>query len=252
MHDTRRKLRMLGFAALVAAAWVGPIHADVILDLGRGPVTVHVPPTYDPSAPAPLVMLLHGYGGTGEGLSDYLELPTWSDRLGFLLVAPDGTVDQDGYPFWNATDACCDFFGSGVDDSGYLRAVIEAIIAELSVDTERVYLLGYSNGGFMVYRMACDHADIIASVASLAGATYFDPADCTPSAPVRTLHIHGTDDGNVGYEGGALLDVPYPGAVASIEQWATYNQCSTVPDVIRPSAESRPNRAGIRDNGDRL
>ncbi len=86
----------------------------------------------------------------------------------------------------------------------------------------------------MVYRMACDHADIVTAVASLAGATYFDPADCTPSAPVRTLHIHGTDDSGVEYGGGVLFNVPYPGAIATTEQWATYNQCSTVPDLTQP------------------
>ena len=68
----------------------------------------------------------------------------WSDRLGFLYVYPDGTVDQEGRRFWNATDACCDDYGTGVDDSGYLRALIDAIITELNVDTEKIYLAGFS------------------------------------------------------------------------------------------------------------
>ena len=134
--------------------------------------------------PAPLVMMLHGCTLSGQLQEDYFQLLSWSNQLGFLYVAPDGTVDQGGNRFWNATDACCDFYETGVDDSAYLRALIDEIAAQLSVDTERVFILGHSNGGFMAYRMACDHADIIAAVASLAGATFADPADCTPSAPV--------------------------------------------------------------------
>jgi polyhydroxybutyrate depolymerase len=183
------------------------------------------------------LVVLHGYGGTGgtgEGTEAYFEFLPWTDQLGFLYVYPDGTVDEDGYPFWNATDACCDFFDTGVDDSGYLRSLIEAIIAELAVDVDRIYLFGYSNGGFMVYRMACDHADLIAAVASLAGATFANPGDCNPSAPVRALQLHGTEDINVPFNGGSIDDVPYPGAVETTEQWAIYNQCSTTPDSSHP------------------
>jgi len=222
---------------LATTVSVGPAHADVVLDLGRGPVTVHVPPSYDPAQPAPLVVLLHGYGASGQLQENYMQLLPWTDRLGLLCVFPDGTVDPTGARFWNATDACCDFFGSGVDDSGYLRDLIEEIAAELSVDTERVFLLGHSNGGFMAYRMACDHADIIAAVASLAGATFVDPAHCSPSAPVRTLQIHGTADDTVEYDGGVNLvgnPATYPGAVETTERWAAYNQCSLVPDLSQP------------------
>lgn len=244
-NNDSQRVRATIMAALVgllaAGAAVVPVHADVVLDLGRGPVTVHVPPTYDPSQPAPLVVLLHGYTWSGEIQESYMQLLPWSDQLGFLYVFPDGTVNQNGDRFWNATDACCDFFGSGVDDSGYLRALIDEIVAQLSVDTERVYLLGHSNGGFMAYRMACDHADIIAAVASLAGATFADPADCSPSAPVRTLQIHGNAD-DVAEYGGGVADLgggasgleAYPGAVETTEQWATFNQCSLIPDLSQP------------------
>jgi polyhydroxybutyrate depolymerase len=180
------------------------------------------------------VVLLHGYGMSGQAQENSMDFLPWSDQLGFLYVYPDGTVDEDGFRFWNATDACCDFYGTGVDDSGYLRALIDEIVALLSVDTERIFVLGYSNGGFMAYRMACDHADIIAAVASLSGTTFADPADCEPSAPVRALQIHGTDDPAIDYQGGATDMGAYPGAVETAEIWATYNNCSTVPDLSQP------------------
>jgi hypothetical protein len=85
----------------------------------------------------------------------------------------------------------------------------------------------------MAYRMACDHADIIAAIAPLAGATYFDPNDCAPSEPVRVLQIYGTED--AGFNGSQRNGVPFPGGLANVEQWATYNQCSMVPDLTQPA-----------------
>ncbi len=230
----RRPHRHWLLAFALAAALTAPAGADVVIDLGRGPVTVHVPPSYDPATPAPLVVLLHGYTSSGQETEDYLQLTPLADQIGFLYVYPDGTADPVGNRFWNATDACCDFFFSGVDDSGYLRALIDAIAVELSVDGERIFVAGHSNGGFMAYRMACDHAELLDAVVSLAGATFDDPAACTPAAPVRVLQIHGTDDEAILYDGGLTPLGTYPGAIGSAERWAAYNGCSTVPDTSLP------------------
>ncbi len=220
-----------GLAVVLALASTMAARADIVIDLGRGPVTVNVPPSYDPSVPAPLVMLLHGYTSSGLETETYFQLTPLSDELGFLYVYPDGTADLSGNRFWNATDACCDFFFSGVDDSGYLRALIDEIAVQLSVDPARIFVTGHSNGGFMSYRMACDHGEILDAVVSLAGATFDDPADCTPQDPVRVLQIHGTADATILYDGGATPGGPYPGAVATTEQWATHNGCSLTADT---------------------
>ncbi len=226
----------LVLSTTTAAFALGAVTEDLVLDLGRGPVTVNVPPSYDPVVPMPLVMLLHGYGDTGAGLEGALHLTDLSDRLGFFYVYPDGSVNQAGEHYWNGS-VCCDPDGSDPDDSGYLRALIDAIVAELNVDTERVYVFGLSNGAFMAYRMACEHADIVTAVASWAGATYLDPADCTPSEPVRVLEIHGTGDTAVDYDGGDMSAFGgglFPGAVETVEQWAASNQCSLVADLSSP------------------
>ena len=143
MNPRRHPHWLLGLALALALAPAAG--ADVVIDLGRGPVTVHVPPSYDPATPAPLVVLLHGYTSSGQETEDYLQLTPLADQLGFLYVYPDGTVDAIGNRFWNATDACCDFFLTGVDDSGYLRALIDAIAAELSVDAGRIFVAGHSS-----------------------------------------------------------------------------------------------------------
>ena len=82
-----------------------------------------------------------------------------------------------------------------------------------------------TNGGFMSHRMACDHAGRVASIASLAGATWYDPANCAPAAPVHALQIHGTQDGTIQYNGGTLFGNAYPGAQDSVESWVGYAGC---------------------------
>jgi len=212
----------------------GETVADVAIDLGRGPVIVRVPLSYDPSVPAPLIMLLHAYGDTGGWTDGIMQLLPHANEFGFLYVSPLGTTDLQGIPFWNATDACCDQFNSGVDDSGYLRALIEAVQAQFNVDARRIYMVGLSNGGMMAYRMACDHSDIIAAIVSASGTTWNDPGLCNPAEPVHVLEIHGTLDDAALYDGGFVGAIPYPGAIATIEQWATFAGCSLIGDTSSP------------------
>jgi predicted esterase len=158
------------------------------------PANLYVPSSYDGHTPIPLVILLHGYGETGAIEEDYLKLRPLAEGRGFLYCYPDGTIDRWGYRFWNATDAAGDFGNTGVDDAGYLRGVIEEIARCFLVDRKRIYLIGHSNGGFMSYRPACQSADLIAGIASLAGMTFLGPSRCQPSQPVNILHICGTAD----------------------------------------------------------
>ena len=218
-------------AVAVVIAFPSLAHSQI--DLGRGPITIHVPASYDPGTPAPLAILLHGYGSNGSITKAFFGFATAAESAGIIYAAPDGTTDATGSPFWNATDACCNFTNSTVDDSGYLRALVEAIQAEYNIDARRIYFAGLSNGGFMSYRMACDHADLVAGIVSVAGATFANPADCTPSEPVHILQIHGTADDVIFYAGGVLLAIPYPGAVQSVETWAQYNGCELT-QVVPP------------------
>ncbi|MCP3905996.1 MAG: hypothetical protein GY715_20420 [Planctomycetes bacterium] len=212
----------------------GPVAATAgpTVDAGRGPVAVHVPPSYEPGTPIPLIILLHGYTNTGPEVEAWFQLTPLADEFGFLLLYPTGTEDFLG-PFWNATDACCGF--GSPDDSGYLRDLVEAVQAQYDVDPRRIHFAGHSNGGFMSHRMACDHADMIASIASFAGATFLNPADCTPSEPVHVLQIHGTADGTISYNGGCIpFGACYPSAPVTASTWATYNACTLTPDTSAP------------------
>jgi polyhydroxybutyrate depolymerase len=226
----RTRVVALGACLLLSSAFPGSASADVVIG-GARPVTIHVPPSYDPAVPMPLVIFLHGYGGSGPGYTSGFGFNAIADEEGFLFAAPDGVFDPCGNRFWNATDACCrstGFCGSAgpnVDDSAYLLGLVEAARQELNVDARRIHFFGHSNGGFMSFRIACDHAAVVAAIASFAGAAFQDPALCSPASPVHVLQVHGAIDDVIFYQGGAIQGVRYPGAVGSVEQWAAFDGC---------------------------
>ena len=229
-----------------------PGPSDVVVG-GDRPVTVLVPASYNPGRPAPLLIMLHGYGSSGSEHEAYFHVGARAEERGFLYAYPDGTTDSTGARFWNATDACCDFDRSGVADDAYLAGVITAIQTKLAVDPKRVYLMGHSNGGFMSYRMACVHADQIAAIVSLAGATFAKPADCAPSSAVAVLEIHGTADDIILFAGGTIEGIgsgkqmaSYPGAEGTVSDWATYDGCGATPSVANARIDVD---AGLRDAG---
>ena len=211
---------------------------------GDRPVTVHVPASYVPAVATPLVILLHGYGASGALQDLYFGMTAVSDARGFLYAAPDGTVDADGKRFWNATDACCDLHGTNVDDSTYISSLIKQIQARYNVDPKRIFLVGHSNGAFMSHRMACDHADQIAAIASLAGAMFSDVTKCAPSAPVSVLQIHGTADATVAFDGGLFSGRAYPGAKTTVSDWVTLDGCNSTADTSAPPLDLDTRLAG--------
>lgn len=192
---------------------------------GARPVKIVVPPGYRPGRPAPLLLMLHGYGGSAAREEGYFGFTAVAAASGMLYALPQGTPDKRGNRFWNATAACCDKDHTNIDDSAYLRGVIEDIRRHYAVDPKRVFVTGISNGGFMSHRMACDHADLVAGIASLAGAGPLSTSDCRNARPVAVLQIHGDADPVIRYEGG-MRDAEYPGAVRTVEDWARRDGCA--------------------------
>jgi len=187
---------------------------------------VTLPSDYDPAGSYPVVMLLHGYGATGLVQGAYFGIPRLAREMGFIAVIPDGTPDDDGNQYWNATDVCCTTDPAAPDDVAYLGGLIDEALATYAADPERVMLIGHSNGGFMSYRMACDVSEKIAGLVSLAGAPWNDPADCgDPAEPVSVLQIHGTADDTILYEGGDFRTGTHPSARESVQRFATRAGC---------------------------
>jgi polyhydroxybutyrate depolymerase len=210
---------------------------------GARPVTVYVPSGYQADKGAPLVIMLHGYSVSGGLEEILLRFKPVAEARGFLYAYPNGTTDSSGNRFWNATDACCNMNGSSVDDSAYLTSLVAEIGTRYKVDPKRVFFVGHSNGGFMSYRMACDHADLVAAVVSLAGATWSDTSKCKPSEPVAVLQIHGTKDTEVLYDGFAGPPA-YPSAKTTVEDWATYDGCALTADTSAPPIDLDASIAG--------
>jgi polyhydroxybutyrate depolymerase len=185
---------------------------------GSRPARVIAPESYDGLTPLPLFFLLHGYSVNATIQNAYFRLSNRVDEDNFLLVLPEGTYDETGTSFWNSWPESTET----VDDVGYLIGLLDEMEATWQVDRSRIYFLGHSNGGFMSYRLACEHADRLTGFLNLAGLSpYSKESDCQPSEPVSMLHVHGNLDQTVpydGFEGG-------PGAEAVTDLWVNRNGC---------------------------
>jgi len=207
-------------------------HVAGNLDLVPRPYRVHLPSTYDPSRPSPLLIGLHGRTSAGElHESKFFRFRQLADAKGWIYALPNGIVDPEGYRFWNATDACCNLYNLPVDDVAFISKLIDDVSALYNVDQQRIFVVGHSNGGFMAHRLACDLSDRIAAVVSIAGAQWLDPSNCNPTAAVRVLEIHPAADKLVSYNGGALPGgyPPHPSAHQTVETWAALNGCDLSP-----------------------
>ncbi len=192
---------------------------------GDRPAQVYLPEAYDENGSHPLVMVLHGYSTTGELQDGYLAVSALQDNGDYVVLLPEGLVDAEGNQFWNAHPACCGD-QPDLDDSSYLAGLIDEAVQTYAVDPARIYVVGHSNGAFMGYRMACDHADKIAGIATLAGSAFLNAEDCPAMGRLSVLHLHGTEDASVPYEG---RPNQYPSARETTERWAARNGCGAEP-----------------------
>jgi polyhydroxybutyrate depolymerase len=210
------------------------------------PVQVYVPSGYKDGTPTPLLVLLHGYSANGVQQDFYLGMRQVAESRTLLYAHPDGTVDSKGNHYWNATDACCNFDHTTVDDASYLAALVAEIGTRYAVDPKRVYFFGHSNGAFMSYRMACDHAEIVAGIVSLAGAMWSDPSKCKPSVPVTVLEVHGTADQVIAYGGGTTgaSGGTFPSAATTVADWVKLDECASTADTSAPPVDLDASIAG--------
>jgi polyhydroxybutyrate depolymerase len=162
---------------------------------------VIVPAGYSKDQTVPLVIAMHGGGGTGDGFPDFVrgQFEREADRRGWLVVLPDG-VDKG----WvDGRDATADE-RRGVDDVAFIGALIDQLARDYAVDEKRVYATGISNGGFMSIRLALDLSDRIAAVAPVTANLQKELQTKQPTRPVPILFINGTEDPMVPYNGGVV------------------------------------------------
>lgn len=183
---------------------------------------LYVPDIYSGVEPVPLVFNLHGYTSNAIQQEFYGDFRPIADTANFILVHPEGLNDFGGSQFWNA------FGVSGIDDVGFISAMIGTLSAEYNIDPQCVYSTGMSNGGFMSFELACMLSDRIAAVASVTGAMAENRlAVCNPEFARPTMQIHGTQDATVPYSGNAEW-APIPDV---IDFWVELNGCDETPEI---------------------
>ena len=200
--------------------------------------------------PAPLVLVLHGGGGSAAKTWNQEHGRSWralADRDGFVLVLPEGHADLDDADahHWNDCRTGLDpsIIATNEDDVGFVLDLIERVSGTTTIDRDRIYVTGVSNGGMMTYRLAIEASETFAAAAAII-ANLPDPSECgATETPIPILIMNGTDDPLMPYEGGCVAgDSCQRGRVMSTQDtvtfWVEINHASTVPAV-----ERLPNRA---------
>jgi polyhydroxybutyrate depolymerase len=189
---------------------------------------INLPPDYtsDSSMP-PLVVGLHGFGGSAEQFESDYRFSEKANSSGFIAVYPEG-IQNNGVlrlRAWNA-GACCDYATeNNVDDIKFISELIDLIITDYHADPAKVYVTGMSNGGMMAYRLACELSDKIAAIAVVSGAMVMENP-CSPSRPMPLLHLHSILDSKVPPAGGTGLGgYHYPALDSTLNVWESINQC---------------------------
>jgi polyhydroxybutyrate depolymerase len=198
---------------------------------------IHIPPQLPQNSSPALVFVLHGGGGTGEGMERSLTLGgfnTLADQYQFIVVYPDGIGKSWNDGRKNMTDPA---HQQHIDDVGFFSLLIDNLSQEFHIDANRVFVAGISNGAMMSYWLAMELPGKIAAIAPVAGAI---PADLLPfnmsDVPVSVCAISGTKDPLVPWNGGVVYPRRPRGTVISVNDsilfWVTHDQCSLIPHSI--------------------
>tara|TARA_B100000767_G_C19691395_1_gene504177 strand:- start:234 stop:1244 length:1011 start_codon:yes stop_codon:yes gene_type:complete len=178
---------------------------------------LYVPASYSAATSVPLVFNFHGYTSNANQQMWYGDFRPIADSECFIIVHPEGTLDNSGTSHWNVG-----WGGSTVDDIGFTESLIDNLIASYNIDNNRIYSTGMSNGGFMSYQLACELSDRIAAIASVTGSmstNWFN--NCSPNHQMPIMEIHGTVDGSV----------PYATIPSIMDFWTNFNNCNNTPII---------------------
>ncbi len=226
----------VGWAAILLAASCG--HRLELREVGlrhggRDREALLMLPSGDPAG-RPLLLLLHGGGGSAAGLARQLagQARRLVSERGWAIAFADGVGRS-----WNdgRRDVDAEAHREAVDDVSALRALVLQIAERHRLDRGRLYVAGMSNGGFMAQRLACEASDVFAAAVSVTAQMSVDlAARCAPTRPVAVALINGTDDPIVPYGGGHVsLFGKSRGAIWStndtIALWRRHNGCDGEP-----------------------
>lgn len=190
---------------------------------------LYVPAIYDPEQPTPLVIQLHGRPDNGLGFAWRMDMKRVADEEGFIIVAPDG-LDME-WKYYSGLSPSYPY--NHIDDMAFLSTLVDDLALDLNIDRNRLYVVGFSNGGFFTQRLACERVDEFAAFASIGATMDFSFIKlCEDTAPAPILFMHGTEDPSIDWEGvyWATADGRYVQASLSVPDtvswWAQHNGCS--------------------------
>jgi len=203
---------------------------------------VFVPSVYKKGIKLPVVVVLHGGGGNALRMENYTGFSKLAQREGFIAVYPEGFGGN-----WNdgRTVPRSAAHRMRINDTGFIRAVLENVKAKYGFDEKKVYAAGMSNGGMMALRLGCDMAGVFDAIAAVTANIPVDIYDrCKPEKGIRVMIINGTNDPLVPYNGGYVTlgknERIVRGKVVSTENsaglWVNANRLS-----IRPFKTERIN-----------
>ena len=175
----------------------------------------------------PILYFLHGLGDNITRLDNEFHFQQIADEFQWVVVIPQA-LPQSGATMWNAG-----LMSSSIDDSGFLMALLDALAEQYPINLDSVFFTGFSMGGFMTHRMAIEHGDRITACAPVSGLITHSMANQTAVAPVRMLHIHGTADPVVGYDGNSQYFGGNLGlnVDAILNYWKNANGCVAEPVI---------------------
>jgi polyhydroxybutyrate depolymerase len=201
------------------------------------------------SAPVPVVLVLHGGGGNAANAEQMTGFTRLVERERILVVYPEGTSQRPRIPLltWNASHCCGYAMKSGVDDVGFISALLDTLSATYPVDPARIYVTGMSNGGMMSHRLGRELSHRVAAIAPVVGAIFGD--EPAPAHPVSAIMINGLLDKSVpstgglgGGRGASQWDgTPTRPALEQGSYWARANGCTAAP-VTQESGTDRVTR----------
>lgn len=183
---------------------------------------LHIPDSLPQQAM--LIIALHGGTGQGKHQEEMSGLSQLADEQQFAVVYPDGL-----HRTWNAGECCGKAAKNNVDDVKFIEALIDYMLQHYSIDPNKVFVTGMSNGGFLAYRLAAELSQKIAAIAPVAASSTAPVFN--PTLPISILHFHAEQDENIPANGGVgngLSDHYNPPVKSVLEQWADFNGCTNL------------------------
>jgi len=178
----------------------------------------------------PIFIVLHGSGWRADKTLERFSLREFVKENNFIGAYPNSIVREDGVATWNAHNDT--YLIPFVDDVNFIEEMIKTVVDEHNGDAKRVYLFGWSNGGFMSNRLACEIPDFISAIYTLAGNLRMELNSCSLAGNVAIHHLHPTGDPTVSFYGDDTKG--YISAEAAINRWVEFNQCDLTPIISEP------------------